>query len=259
MRKRNFEDILKFHNSGISLYTLFMIVMDKFSVDVLLAAVGVGFIHTITGPDHYLPFIMLARAREWSCLKTVVITTLCGAGHVMSSILLGFFGVAAGIALGRIEGFEGLRGGLAAWLLVGFGLAYALWGVRQAMRRGRGIALHSHGSHTHLHGHGDQIHEHAADEKKTATFWTLFIVFVLGPCEPLIPLFMLPAARGQWVLAGVTGLVFGIITILCMVGLVLLGAEGLKRLRLGMMERWAHTLAGAVIAASGLAIIFLGL
>ena len=27
------------------------------------------------------------------------------------------------------------------------------------------------------------------------TFWALFIVFVLGPCEPLIPLFMVPACH----------------------------------------------------------------
>lgn len=233
--------------------------LDTFSLDVILAAVGVGFIHTLTGPDHYLPFVMLARAREWSRLKTILITAVCGVGHVTSSILLGFFGVVAGVAVGRIEGVEGFRGGIAAWLLVGFGLAYALWGIRKALRKRQGIEFHEHGGHSHLHSHGDHHHVHEDGEKKSATFWTLFIVFVLGPCEPLIPLFMVPAARGKWALAILTGLLFGVVTVLCMVGLVLLGAEGLKKLRLTAMERWAHAMAGVVIAASGLAIIFLGL
>lgn len=236
-----------------------MVQFDTFSLDVILAAVGVGFIHTVTGPDHYLPFVMLARARNWSRLKTIVITTLCGIGHVGSSIILGLIGVLAGVAVGKIQGVEGFRGGIAAWLLVGFGLAYALWGIRKALRRRQGIELHDHGGHTHLHHHGHLQHEHADDEKKSATFWTLFIVFVLGPCEPLIPLFMVPASRGKWGLATLTGILFGVVTILCMITLVLLGAEGLKRLRLTAMERWAHAMAGVVIAASGLAIIFLGL
>ena len=43
--------------------------------------------------------------------------------------------------------------------------------------------------------------------------------------------------------------------------LVLVGASltGLRRLPLGPLEKWSHALAGAVVAGSGMAIIFLGL
>jgi hypothetical protein len=87
----------------------------------------------------------------------------------------------------------------------------------------------------------------------------LFIVFVLGPCEPLIPLFVLPASRGDWGLAALTGAVFGAITIACMLALVLVGHAGLARLPLGPLERWSHAMAGGVIVASGLAVALLGL
>jgi len=29
------------------------------------AAATLGFFHTVFGPDHYVPFIVMARARQW--------------------------------------------------------------------------------------------------------------------------------------------------------------------------------------------------
>ena len=95
-------------------------------------AAGIGFIHTVIGPDHYLPFIVMARARKWTLSKTLVISFLCGLGHVLSSVVLGFLGIALGIAVTRLEGVESFRGGLAAWLLIAFGLAYFVRGMRRA-------------------------------------------------------------------------------------------------------------------------------
>ena len=39
-------------------------------------AASLGFIHTVLGPDHYLPFIVMSKARRWSTLKTGIITSL---------------------------------------------------------------------------------------------------------------------------------------------------------------------------------------
>lgn len=230
-----------------------------FSLSVLAAAGGVAFLHTILGPDHYLPFIVLARARSWSLTRTLVVTAICGLGHVASSILLGGLGVGFGVAVAKIEGVEGGRGDLAAWALVAFGLAYAVWGLRHALRKKRGIETHEHHGHVHLHTHGDGEHEHAHGMGSNLTFWALFLVFVLGPCEPLIPLFVLPASRGDWTLAAATAAVFTLVTLITMVGLTAAALVGAKQLRLGPLERWSHALAGTVVAASGLAILFLGL
>jgi hypothetical protein len=32
----------------------------------ILTAASIGFFHTLLGPDHYLPFIMMSWARKWS-------------------------------------------------------------------------------------------------------------------------------------------------------------------------------------------------
>jgi sulfite exporter TauE/SafE len=230
-----------------------------FSLSVLAAAGGIAFLHTILGPDHYLPFIVMARARSWSMTRTLVVTVICGFGHVASSIVLGGLGVVFGVAIAKIEGVEGGRGDLAAWALVAFGLAYAVWGIRHALRRSKGIETHLHHGHVHLHTHGDADHEHENGMGSNLTFWALFLIFVLGPCEPLIPLFVLPASRGDWALAAATAAVFTAVTLVTMVGLTALALKGANKLRLGPLERWSHTLAGSVIAASGLAILFLGL
>jgi nickel/cobalt exporter len=230
-----------------------------FGLSVLAAAGGVAFLHTILGPDHYLPFIVLARARSWSMTRTLIVTAFCGLGHVASSIALGGLGVVFGVAVAKIEGVEGGRGDLAAWALVAFGLAYAVWGIRHALRSSKGIETHLHHGHVHLHTHGDADHDHTDGMGSNLTFWALFLIFVLGPCEPLIPLFVLPASRGDWGLAAATAVVFTAVTLVTMVGLTALAIKGAKQLRLGPLERWSHTVAGSVIAASGLAILFLGL
>ena len=77
-------------------------------------AATIGFIHTILGPDHYLPFIVLSRARKWSSLRTALVTMICGIGHVLSSVILGFLGIALGIAAFKLQAVESFRGELAA-------------------------------------------------------------------------------------------------------------------------------------------------
>jgi hypothetical protein len=91
------------------------------------------------------------------------------------------------------------------------------------------------------------------------TPWVLFTIFVFGPCEPLIPLLMLPAAQHSvWGVVAVTA-VFGVVTLSTMLGMVLLGVWGLDRAIFGRLnlERYTHALAGAALTACG-AFVVLG-
>jgi len=49
----------------------------------LIAAASIGFFHTLFGPDHYLPFIVMSKSGNWSLRKTTLITFICGIGHVL--------------------------------------------------------------------------------------------------------------------------------------------------------------------------------
>ncbi len=88
----------------------------------VVAAVTIACLHTATGPDHYLPFIALSKSRGWSFTKTLFWTILCGCGHVWSSVLLGLGGAAIGWSLSTVKWFESVRGGIAGWAFLTFGL-----------------------------------------------------------------------------------------------------------------------------------------
>jgi hypothetical protein len=230
-------------------------------VMLLATAATIGFVHTLLGPDHYLPFIVMSKSGEWSIRKTAAITVLCGIGHVVGSVGLGFIGIAFGVAVTDLVGIESLRGELAAWALIAFGFAYGLWGLKQALRNKPHEHIHAHSvgfSHSHFHTHHQEhLHVHTAGESMTP--WMLFTIFVLGPCEPLIPLLMYPAAKESiGGLVMVTG-VFGLVTILTMLSVVLLSVRGLQILPMQSLKRYVHAFAGGTILLSGLAIRFLGL
>lgn len=225
-----------------------------------LTAASIGLIHTLIGPDHYLPFIMMAKAGKWSKNKTFWVTVSCGAAHVLSSVILGFVGIAAGIALNDLELIEGTRGELAGWALTAFGFVYMVWGIKKAYKNKPHSHIHvsddgTYTNHSHHH-HGEHIH---TEEKKSLTPWVLFVVFVLGPCEPLIPILMFPAAQQS--ISGLIAVtaIFGLVTIITMLSVVFVSLWGINLLPLGKLERYTHALAGFAIFASGLAINLLGL
>lgn len=205
-----------------------------------LSAVSVAFFHALA-PDHWLPFVALAKGSQWPMRRLAFITTLAGAGHVLSSLLIGMVGLWAGWAVHQLEGAEAWRGSVAVWLLIGFGVAYALWGLKHAQH-----------SHPHLSVQ-DAVKAYAARRA-----WILIAVLVFGPCEPLIPLMFLSYKEGLGAIWMVC-IVFFLVTIAMVVGQSCLTYAGVRLFRPAWMERYAHALAGAAIAATGLAVIALGI
>jgi sulfite exporter TauE/SafE len=205
----------------------------------------------------------MSKSGEWSKNKTFWVTLLCGIGHVGSSVIIGLIGIAFGIAVSKLVFIESFRGDIAAWLFTAFGLAYFIWGMKRAYKNKPHTHFHSHGdgvihSHTHVHKE-EHTHVHEDQNKPSLTPWVLFTIFVFGPCEPLIPLLMYPAAqRSSYGIAAVA-LTFGIVTISTMLSVVFISIQGIDLLPMKKLERYTHALAGAAICVSGLLIIVLGL
>ena len=228
----------------------------------LVTAASIAFLHTILGPDHYLVFTAMGKARSWSLGKTLRITLICGLGHVLGSVIIGVVGIMLGAQLASLVEFESVRGNLAGWALLAFGLMYFAWGLKQAGRSRRHSHLHVHDQVVHDHAHDHHTdHAHVHDEKAghSITPWAMFIVFVLGPCEALIPLFMYPAAQQSTGLVVSVAVVFGLVTLLTMLACVSVTTIGLEKLRLPTSGRYAHAVAGASVAVCGAAISFIGL
>jgi len=236
--------------------------MDNSIALLSVTAVSLGFIHTILGPDHYLPFIVLSEAKKWSLRKTMLITFFCGIGHVLSSVILGLIGIGVGISVSKLVSVESFRGNIAAWLFIAFGLVYMVISVRNLYKKKRHTHSHFHidkGVHTHDHDHHlEHTHIHESNAVNT-TPWILFLIFVFGPCEPLIPIVMYPAAENNISGAVIVSLLFSAVTISTMMLIVLAFKMGLSRINLKPIEKYSNLIAGAMIFFSGIAIQFLGL
>ena len=222
-----------------------------------VTAASIAMVHTLLGPDHYLPFVAMAKSRGWSVGRTLRLTLFCGCGHVIGSVILGIIGVAIGSQLASLNWIEGVRGDLAAWGLLALGLVYFAWGLRHAAHNKEDI------EHGVMHGHH---HPRVAGQNSKSTvrrtpgaYWALFIVFVLGPCEPLIPLLMYPAAIGNVWGAVIVCSVFAVVTILTMTAAVMVSTWGLSFVKMPRFERYSHALAGSTILMCGASMVFLGL
>jgi hypothetical protein len=224
------------------------------------AAVGVGSLHTLA-PDHWVPFAALARAERWSAGRTAVVTAACGLGHVTVSVLLGTLGLLFGLEL--LETFGRRMESLAGLLLIGFGVAYAIWGIRRAIGGHAHVHVHGGRVHVHAHVHEHPVHPHAAPHAdapgyRRSTAWTLFLLFSADPCVAVIPLMFASAPLGwRGTLAVVAA--YELATIGTMVALAMPARTAANAVRGAWAEKWGDALAGATIAGIGLAVMALGI
>lgn len=230
----------------------------------LITTATIAFFHTLMGPDHYLPFIVISKTKKWSLTKTMWFTTLCGLGHVGSSIILGFIGIAFGIAVAKLELWEGIRGSIITWAFTSFGLLYMVWGIWRVIKNKPHKHIHSHhdgNAHEHEHTHNEDEHLHLHEKPNSAniTPWILFTIFVFGPCEPLIPIVMYPAAQNNYTDLIIVTSLFALITIGTMLSIVVIAYKGINFLPTKTLEKYSHAMAGGTIFLCGLGMLFLGL
>ncbi|MHA2611555.1 MAG: hypothetical protein V2G33_04140 [bacterium JZ-2024 1] len=201
----------------------------------MISSAVVGVLHALA-PDHWLPFVMLARAQKWSPARLSLITVLAGIGHTASSLLIGTIGIILGIAVESVNLWESRRGDIASLLLIGFGIAYMVWAIKNLGRK----------------------HAHAWDKARIVSYWTLFALIVFGPCEPLIPLVFAGYASG-WSSVFLVFLVFSLATIGMMLVEVHLAFLGVSLVWTHRLEHLGDVLAGGIIALTGIFIRIMGI
>jgi nickel/cobalt transporter (NicO) family protein len=213
---------------------------ESLLITVAAAAVTLGSVHTLA-PDHWVPFAAVARAQKWSAARTARVTLLCGFGHVTGSVFLGLAGLIAGLEVlrrfgGRIEAVAGV-------LLIGFGFAYGIWGLRRATGR-------------QLHGHSHRHYDHVHDPSRT-TVWSLFLLFSADPCVAVIPIMFAAAPLGA-LRTGIVVVLYETATLTMMVLLVLPAYAGARVLKAKWLDHYGDAVAGAVIAVVGIVVMAMG-
>ena len=202
------------------------------SLDTLVAgAISVGVLHTLAGPDHYVPLVAVGKQRRWSMRRLLGVTAACGLVHCLIGAALAAAAVALIGSLEALNAVQGIRSDLAAMLLVGLGVALMFAALRPQM-----------GSQTRT---------------RRRTPWVLGAVFVLGPCE-----WMVPALTGATAIHGLAGaalvaLAFTAATITTMLVAVAAAQLAVARVATRRVQQRVrvHALAGACTALCGFAIL----
>ncbi|MGB8224575.1 MAG: hypothetical protein WCF10_18420 [Polyangiales bacterium] len=204
-----------------------------------LAAITVGSLHSLA-PDHWVPIAAVARARNWSRGGAARVAFLCGFGHVTVSVLLGLLALLFGEQV--LRSFGERMASLAGLLLIGFGVVYALWGMRGAM---------AHRLHGHHHHHYDHVHD-----PSRASIWSLFLIYCADPCIAVVPILFAaaPLSTGEQISIVVA---YEVATVGAMVVLVALAHSGAKLFKGRWIERYGDGAAGALIAATGVMVAIL--
>mgnify|MGYP006978485894 FL=1 len=198
-------------------------------------------VHTITGPDHYLPFVAIGKIRGYSLKKTLALTFVCGIGHIVSALMiaLAFIYFSRWLSEENFMWIEDNRGDIAAYALIGLGAAYLLWALKHRWQ-------HKHGA--------EHAHFIAPADGKSVSVWVLFIIFVLGPCEALLPILTAASVMGISAVVSST-IIFSVATIATMMIAVAFGVLGISAMRFKRLEQYAHEIAGGTIMACGAAIL----
>ena len=224
----------------------------------------VAFFHTAI-PTHWLPFVLISRARGWSRGKTLLVTFIAGLGHVLVTSLIGLAIAWLGFEL------DGHLGHAFAWIIGGALLltgGFFIW--RQL--RGRGVCHHNVPGSTHKPGEhcgreGDHAHSHWEEELAQSALVTkgkgdwaaitgLFVMLTLSPCEAFLPVY-LSAVQFGWHGFILLSVILAAGVLAGMLLFTSLTLVGLKRASLKRLERWESGLLGALFCLLGILFVVL--
>jgi len=223
----------------------------------LMTAAATAAFHTLI-PDHWLPFVLVGRARGWSGRTTAAVSGLSALVHTVLSLALGLAALLLGQSVAHAVGERLERG--SGVLLVVFGTAYAVWAWRKGGHfHPGGALLHARDEADHCDGHEgpasvDHLHYHADDawigKEAGKGAVPLALIVGLNPCVLVLPVMVATADQGKGALALVTA-AYAITTIALMVGLSVAGVVGTRRLPVPAIARHMETASGILIAICG--------
>lgn len=227
-------------------------------ITIAIGGFAVAFLHAAI-PTHWLPFVVAARAQQWNKPKTLTVTGIAGAGHVLFTIALGVLVVWGGMAIdSRLGRFFPLVAGGA---LIALGLFYL---VRQFRGTGHSHLFggHSHHQHEHEHAHAYEPDSEIAAIKsrwsQQKSDWMviagLFALLTFSPCEAFLPVFLMGARYG-WIGFALLSATLAVATVAGMIVFTSLTLAGVEKLNFRALEKFESGILGGVLCLLGMLII----
>jgi hypothetical protein len=219
----------------------------------------VAFFHAAI-PTHWLPFVLTARAQRWNHAKALGITALAGSGHVVFTAVLGLLLTLFGFALHEKIGnwFPRIAGGT----LLLFGLFYLyrqLIGKVHGHSRVLGENPQVHAAHHPPDGHHGNASQpalmHAPPPvSDRIAITSLLALLTFSPCESFVP-FYVYGIRYGWMGFALLTAILSVATVAGMIVFTWLTLAGMRRINLGLLEKYELGLMGALLCAVGILII----
>jgi nickel/cobalt transporter (NicO) family protein len=229
--------------------------VDPEALVYLTAASATAALHALI-PDHWLPFVLMGRARKWNVAKTLALASASGALHVVLAVMLGLLTY----ILGR-GGAEALahRIGESLEVLSSAGLALFgfIYGAASWQRERKHHPAHPHG-HPGAHSHQEDTHHHGhlleRWFKGRLTGLSLVVVIGVSPCALAFPILLASAASLGFggVLFVAAG--FGLVTTATTLAVTLVGSLSARRLDFPFLTRYGDLISGVLIGLVGLAV-----
>lgn len=227
-----------------------------------IAATGftVAFFHAAI-PTHWLPFVLVSRARGWKRGKTLAVSALAGLGHVALTSLLGL--VIAWFGFQLDEHAENLFPKIAGGVLLLIGAIYfwRQWSGRGVMHHHPPGGHHQASSqcgHSHTHSHwDDELKESELVSKKSgdwAAIGGLFMMLTLSPCEGFLPVYLSGVQFG-WRGFVVLSAILALGTLAGMLVFTWLTLVGLERVQVQRFERYEAAMLGSIFTVLGVLLL----
>ena len=234
----------------------------KLSVLLSICSTGlaVSFVHSIL-PTHWLPFVLAARGQKWTTGRTLAITALAAAGHVLFTTLLGVLVVGLGATV------QAWVGSVFPWIagiaLIAFGAFYFWRGghAHEHVTQFQPLDERAHDHHPHAHGHH---HHHApainsgnkAPMSDRAVILGLLAALTFSPCEGFLPVYLSGISYG-WKGFALLSAVLAAGTMAGMLIFTTIAMIGLQQFKLEALDRYENRILGTLLVALGVLVVVL--
>ena len=227
--------------------------MTSTALVLFLSSCATAIIHALI-PDHWLPFVLLARSQAWSQRRLIGLVALAGVLHAVVTAAVALLAITVGAV--PVRGLMASTGRplrfLSGAVLLVFGLVYGVYAhLREARAHPLDPATHASQSPGRVHAHGHLLGRWL---RGAVSGGALVAVVGISPCALLVPVLLAAAAEG--VVAFVAaGMGFLVCTLLTMMGVAAFAAHGMRRLDLPWFSRFGDLASGVLIAAIGLLVM----
>ncbi len=238
---------------------------DPTTMAVVGAAAMTGIVHALI-PDHWLPFVLIGRARNWSLRSVALVAGFSGMIHAAISVGLALIALAIGIGAARAMALGENLEHAGAWALVALGLAYAIWAWR------KGGHFHPGGARLHAEpegdacsggegpAHPDHLHYHADDAWISGSRWSLAglaLLVGINPCVLITPIVLAGVAIDRMT-ALTAAAAYSVTAVTTTVVLSMIGVGATRRLWVPGAARYMEAASGLLIAALGAGMLLFG-